>query len=108
MKPRVLFVGRTRYRLPLEGGLARKWDALAAQMDVRAIAAGTGSDPRFRLVRPRRLDGLRFYAGLPFRVAREIRSFAPNAVIAATFIEPPGSTPFRTIGLHDKNGSSRP
>ena len=84
MSPRVLFVGRTRYRLPLEGGLARKWDALAERMEVRAIAAGTGSDPRFRLVRPRRLDGLRFYAGLPFRVAREIRAFAPDAVVAET------------------------
>jgi glycosyltransferase involved in cell wall biosynthesis len=84
MNPRVLFVGRTRYRLPLEGGLARKWDALGERMEVRAIAAGTGSDPRFRLVAPRRLDGLRFYAGLPFRVAREIRSFAPDAVVAET------------------------
>jgi glycosyltransferase involved in cell wall biosynthesis len=82
--PRVLFVGRTRYRLPLEGGLAHKWDALAERMVVRAIAAGTGSDPRFRLVSPRRLDGPRFYAGLPFRVAREIRSFVPNAVVAET------------------------
>jgi glycosyltransferase involved in cell wall biosynthesis len=84
MKPRVLFVGRTRYRLPLEGGLARKWDALGERMEVRAIAAGTGSDPRFRLVRPRPLDGPRFYAGLPFRVAREIRSFGPDAVVAET------------------------
>jgi glycosyltransferase involved in cell wall biosynthesis len=83
-KPRVLFVGRTRYRLPLEGGLARKWDALSDQMEVRAIAAGTGFDPRFRLVRPRPLDGPRFYAGLPFRVAREIRSFDPDAVVAET------------------------
>jgi glycosyltransferase involved in cell wall biosynthesis len=84
MTPRVLFVGRTRYRLPLEGGLARKWDALAATMDLRAIASGTGSDLRFRLVSPRRLDGPRFYAGLPFRVAREIRSFAPDVVVAET------------------------
>jgi glycosyltransferase involved in cell wall biosynthesis len=84
VNPRVLFVGRTRYRLPLEGGLARKWDALAERMEVRAIAAGTGSDPRFRLVRPRLLDGLRFYAGLPVRVAREIRSFAPDVVVAET------------------------
>ena len=84
MNPRVLFVGRTRYRLPLEGGLAQKWDALAERMQVRAIAAGTGSDPRFRLVPPRPLDGASFYAGLPFRVAREIRSFAPDAVVAET------------------------
>ena len=34
--------------------LARKWDALSARMDVRVLASGTGSDPRFRLVPPRR------------------------------------------------------
>ena len=33
MTPRVLFVGRTRYRLPLGESLARKWDALSARMD---------------------------------------------------------------------------
>ena len=84
MNPRVLFVGRTRYRLPLEGGLARKWDALGETMELRAIASGTGSDPRFRLVPPRRLDGPRFYAALPFRIAREIRSFQPVVVVAET------------------------
>ena len=76
--------GRTRYRLPLEDGLTRKCDALAARMDLQAIASGTGSDPRFSLGAPRPLDGPRFYAGLPFRVAREIRSFAPDAVVAAS------------------------
>ena len=84
MNPRVLFVGRTRYRLPLEGGLARKWDALAEAMELRAIASGTGSDRRFRLVSPRLLDGPRFYAALPLRVAREIRSFRPEVVVAET------------------------
>jgi len=82
MNPRVLFVGRTRYRLPLQPGLARKWDALAERLDLRVLASGTGSDPRFALVPPRRLDGPRFYAGLPLRVARELRSFRPDAVIA--------------------------
>jgi glycosyltransferase involved in cell wall biosynthesis len=82
--PRVLFVGRTRYRLPLSPSLARKWDALSARMDVRVLASGTGSDPRFVLVPPRRLDGPRFYAGLPARVARELRSFEPHAVLTET------------------------
>ena len=54
MTPRVLFVGRTRYRLPLGESLARKWDALSQRMEVRVLASGTGSDPRFRLVAPRR------------------------------------------------------
>ena len=91
MTPRVLFVGRTRYRLPLEGGLARKWDALAEQLELRAIASGTGSDPRFRLVPPRRGDGPRFYVGLPLRVAREIRSFEPDVVV--------GETPYEGIAI---------
>jgi len=82
VKPRVLFVGRTRYRLPLEPGLARKWDALAARLDLRLIASGTGNDPRFRLVPPRGLDGPRFYASLPVLVARELRSFDPDVVLA--------------------------
>jgi glycosyltransferase involved in cell wall biosynthesis len=81
-------VGRMRYALPLSPSLARKFDALSAELDVRVLgsaAGGGGSDPRFRLyrpVRPRRLDGLAFYALLPFRVARELRAFRPDAVLA--------------------------
>jgi glycosyltransferase involved in cell wall biosynthesis len=81
-QPRVLFVGRTRYHLPLDESLARKWDALAARMDVRVLASGTGDDPRFRLVAPRLLDGPRFYASLPARVSHELRTFDPDVVIA--------------------------
>jgi glycosyltransferase involved in cell wall biosynthesis len=81
-RPKVLFVGRTRYRLPLPESLARKWDALSEVMDVRVLASGTGRDPRFHLVRPRHLDGPRFYATLPFEVARELRSFRPDVVVA--------------------------
>src|SRR4029453_1913727 len=33
-------------------------------------------------VRPRALDGAAFYALLPFRVARELRRFRPDAVLA--------------------------
>ena len=36
----------------------------------------------FRPIRPRALDGLCFYAALPFRVARELRTFRPDAVLA--------------------------
>jgi glycosyltransferase involved in cell wall biosynthesis len=88
MRPNVLFVGRTRYRLPLDGVLARKWDALAKAMNVRVLARAAeqngGDDPRFVLacpVRPRRLDGLAFYASLPFRMARELRRSRPDAVV---------------------------
>jgi len=82
MTARVLFVGRTRYRLPLPDGLARKWDALSERMDVRVVASGTGTDPRFHLVRPRPLDGPVFYSTLPVVLARELRSFRPDVVVA--------------------------
>jgi glycosyltransferase involved in cell wall biosynthesis len=81
-------VGRSRYSLPLSPALERKFIALEAELDVRVLAAagaGGGSDPRFRLVRPirpRALDGLVFYAVLPFRVARDLRDFRPDAVLA--------------------------
>ena len=81
-------VGRTRYVLPLSPSLARKFDALSAELDVRVLASaggGDGADPRFRLVgavRPRVLDGAAFYTLLPFRVARELREFRPDAVLA--------------------------
>ena len=91
MKPRVLFVGRARYRLPLDPSLARKFDALRETMDVRVLgsapAGAPTGDATFRLVppfRPRRLDGLLFYLTLPYRVARELRRFRPDAVIAQT------------------------
>ena len=88
MKKRLLMVGRSRYSLPLSPSLAQKFDALSAELDVRVLASsggGHGTDPRFRLVRPirpRALDGVTFYALLPFRVARELRSFRPDAVLA--------------------------
>ncbi len=82
MRPRVLFVGRTRYRLPLGESLERKWDALEQRMELRVLASGSGSDPRFLLVPPRRADGPRFYAGLTGRVARELRAFRPDVVVA--------------------------
>ncbi len=87
MRSRVLFVGRTRYRLPLAGPLARKWDALVEVFELRVLASGTGRDPRFVLVPPRPLDGPLFYATLPFRVARELRSFRPDAVVAQSPFE---------------------
>ena len=89
-RPRVLFVGRNRYTLPLPEWLAKKWEALERQIDYRVLAsAAPGSplaDERFRLVpasRPRRVDGLLFYLRLPFRVRRQIRDFKPDAIIAS-------------------------
>ena len=97
MIPRVLFVGRTRYRLPLPDGLARKWDALSELMDVRVIASGTGTDPRFHLVPPRPLDGPLFYSALPVVVARELRSFRPDVVVAESPYEAAAAEAGRTL-----------
>jgi glycosyltransferase involved in cell wall biosynthesis len=90
VRPSVLFVGRTRYRLPLEPALSRKWDALGDAMDGHFLARAVErecvcSDPRFRLarpVRPRAVDGIAFYASLPFRIGRELRREDPQAVFA--------------------------
>jgi glycosyltransferase involved in cell wall biosynthesis len=85
MTPRVLFVGRTRYRLPLAPGLARKFAAYDAELDWHVLASGSGSHERFTLLPDfplRRLDGLAFYLLLPFRVAREARRVRPQAIVA--------------------------
>ena len=89
-RPRVLFVGRTRYRLPLSPSLAQKFDALAGELDVRVLASaapGTTGDETFRLVpplRPRVLDGLTFWLALPVRTARLLRELRPEAVFCQT------------------------
>ncbi len=86
MKPRVLFVGRTRYRLPLPSWLERKWDAVGDALDYRVLASaadGTRSSGRFELIGPAAAaDGFAFYARLPFRVRRAIRKFRPEAIVA--------------------------
>jgi glycosyltransferase involved in cell wall biosynthesis len=89
MKPRALFVGRTRYSLPLADGLARKWDAIGERVDYRVLGcaerSGDSGNDRFELlqpVSPRRLDGVAFYALLPFRVRRSLRRVRPQAVFA--------------------------
>ena len=85
-RPRVLFVGATRYDLPLPTGLARKWDALEDRLALRVVArAGSVSAPddRFRLVdapgRPR--GGAAFYASLARVVAAETKEFRPDVVV---------------------------
>ncbi|HZT15363.1 MAG TPA: glycosyltransferase family 4 protein [Gaiellaceae bacterium] len=85
---RVLFVGRTRYANPLSATHARKFEAVGGVLDYRVVgsAATAGPPPeRFALARPlplRALDGPAFYLRLPFLVARELRRFRPDAVIA--------------------------
>jgi glycosyltransferase involved in cell wall biosynthesis len=83
-------VGRSRYSLPLAESLAKKFDALSERLQVRQLGTGTGSDPRFRLHRPlpsRAVDGFLFYLLLPGRIARELRAFRPDAVLAQSPFE---------------------
>jgi rhamnosyl/mannosyltransferase len=87
--PRVLFVGRARLRFPLEPGLERRFEALSGELDWRQLGTALDGrpppDPRFALARPfplRRVDGPLWYLRLPWRVARELRRFDPDAVIA--------------------------
>lgn len=79
MKPRVLFVSRTRYRLPLDPQTARKWDALADELELRVLATGATGDERFHLVAAR---SPAFYLALPVHVARELRAFRPAVIVA--------------------------
>lgn len=83
-------VGRSRYQLPLSDSLAKKFEALSAVLDLRVLATGTGTDSRFSLHQPlrsRALDGVAFYTLLPWRIAREIRRFRPDAVLAQSPFE---------------------
>jgi glycogen(starch) synthase len=80
---KVLFVARGPYRLPLSAELRRKWDAVRDELDFRVLAAGEGGDAEFRLASGLpALDGAAFYAALPARIARELRDFRPDAVLA--------------------------
>ena len=87
VKPRLLMVGRNRYRLPLDTGTRRKFDALERELDVRVLgsaANGSSAHPGFELFRPfavHALDGAMYHLTLPFRVARELRRFRPDVVL---------------------------
>src|SRR5262249_14583600 len=108
VKPRVLFVGRTRYRLPLDPPLARKWDALGDELDLRVLARSAeranGHDPSFHLaspVRPRGVDGAVFYATLPVRVARELRAFHPDVLFVQSPYEAAAALAARRLARSD-------
>jgi glycosyltransferase involved in cell wall biosynthesis len=86
---RVLFVSRTRYTLPLDRPLERKFAALRDELEVRVLACApdgaSRGDGTFSLVPPlgpRRLEGLLFQLALPPLVAREVRRFQPDVVFA--------------------------
>jgi len=86
--PRLLLAGRTEYALPLNESLRRKFDALERVFELKVIGSAPRGAPTrggyFRLVppsRPRALDGVLFFTMLPFRLAVELRSFRPDAVL---------------------------
>lgn len=80
-RPRVLFVSRGRISLPPAPWLAKKWDALDRELEVRALNPGSGTgDPRFRLLPERSAV---FYPTLPREIARELRDFEPAVVVAS-------------------------
>jgi glycosyltransferase involved in cell wall biosynthesis len=88
-RPRVLFVGRARFRFPLGRTLERRFEALSSELDWRqlgtALDGKPSPDPRLVLLRPapiRVLDGPLYYLRLPRRIAREMRRFEPDVVIA--------------------------
>ena len=88
-RPRVLFVGRGRIRFPVGRALEQRFEALSIELDWRqlgtALDGKPSPDPRLVLARPfpvRLLDGPLYYLRLPRRIARELRRFEPNAVIA--------------------------
>ena len=78
MNPRVLFVGSTRYALPLPPGLDRKFSALERVLDYRVLARGTGDHARFRLFP----SGAGFYGRLPGELRRQLASFRPQVIVA--------------------------
>jgi glycosyltransferase involved in cell wall biosynthesis len=82
-------VGRTRYRLPLNGSLGRKFDALRQRLDLRVLGAAprgaAAGDETFGLQRGTpvaALDGPLFYGSLPVRIARELRRTRADAILA--------------------------
>jgi glycosyltransferase involved in cell wall biosynthesis len=106
---RVLMVGRTRYRFPLSPPIRRKFNALDERLDVHVLAsaatdadAATADSETFELVpphRPRKLDGALFYVELPFRVARQLRRFDPDAIVA--------QSPYEAFGIFAARALSR-
>ncbi len=99
VRPRVLFVGRARYALPLRASLERKWSAVGRVLDYRVVASspdGSTGDETFRLRRRTALDGPRFWLSLPLRLRREVRQFRPDAIVAQSPYEAAAALAART------------
>jgi glycosyltransferase involved in cell wall biosynthesis len=86
VKPRLLMVARTRYRLPLSESTERKFAALRERFDLRVLATSADGVARddgvFHLVgRLPLLDGPLFYLLLPSRARKLMREHRPDAVL---------------------------
>jgi glycosyltransferase involved in cell wall biosynthesis len=86
LKPRLLRVARTRYRLPLPESTERKFAALRERFELRVLATSADGVARddgvFHLVgRLPLLDGPLFYVLLPARVRRLVREHRPDAIV---------------------------
>ncbi len=108
MKPRVLMVGRTRYRLPLNGSLERKFAALEDRLALRVLAsaprdasAGDGTFALQRATPVPALDGPLFYGALPVRIARELRHRPADAILAQSPYEALAAFAGRTLARSD-------
>jgi glycosyltransferase involved in cell wall biosynthesis len=108
VKPRVLMVGRTRYRLPLGDSLARKFDALEERLDLRVLASAprdaAGGNETFSLQRGTplpALDGPLFYGTLPVRIARELRRQRTDAILAQSPYEALAAFAGRSLARSD-------
>lgn len=101
-------VGRTRYRLPLNGSLGRKFDALRERLDLRVLGSAprgaAAGDDTFALQRGTpvaALDGPLFYGSLPVRIARELRRAPVDAVLAQSPYEALAALAGRTLARSD-------
>ncbi len=107
-KPRVLMVGRTRYRLPLNDSLDRKFAALGDRLQLRVLAsaprgasAGNGTFALQRGTPVAALDAPAFYGALPVRIARELRRAPADAIIAQSPYEALASLAGRRLASSD-------
>ena len=89
MKPRVLFVARNRYRVPLSPSLRRKWDALARVLEVaRARQSARGrATRRSGSARDARSTGRASGCRCPRASGASCAAFRPDAIVAQSPFE---------------------
>ena len=92
-------VTRDRHPWPLDDGRRRKYDALAELVDLRVLGSGDARDEgRYRFAPPRAFVDL---ALLPRRIAQELRSFQPDAVLVQGVHEAVGAVAARRLAHSD-------